>query len=144
MARFDRDWGYIDTPESAFGPEGAGGRYWNTFGLEDPGTQRSSLSVTVEVNPPLEGGNPQVAGVIGRDGEGVLMLAHRGTIGGGKPGVGKTLFWDNFMGPTDMLYDGLDITKCAFVARLGTGTLLNDLRRFVDEVARIKRLMARP
>ncbi len=82
--------------------------------------------------------------MIGRDGEGVIVLAHRGTIGGGKPGVGKTLFWDNFMGPTDMLYDGLDMTTCAFVARLGTGTLLNDLRRFVDEVARIKRLMVRP
>ncbi|MCA9848879.1 MAG: hypothetical protein KC472_12960, partial [Dehalococcoidia bacterium] len=46
-------WGYVDDVESATGPDGAGGRYWNAFGLQDPTASNASLSITVEVNPPL-------------------------------------------------------------------------------------------
>ena len=130
-------WGHIDTVESARGPDGSGGRYWNAFGVEDPSTT-SSLSITVEANPPLEGTKPRVGGVFGRDGDGPTILLHRGNIGGGAVGVGKELFWREFVGHTAFVYDGAGLVDCAIVATLGQETLVTDLKRFVDAVSRIK------
>ncbi|GMU40670.1 MAG: hypothetical protein AMXMBFR23_15360 [Chloroflexota bacterium] len=84
-------WGYVDQVESANGPDGAGGRYWNAFGLDDP-HRAGGLSITVEVNPPLQGTNGRVGGIFGHEKDGTRVLLHRGTIGGARSGVGKDLF----------------------------------------------------
>lgn len=131
-------WGYVDEVASANGPDGAGGRYWNAFGLGDPTATNSSLSITVEVNPPLQGTNARVGGIFGREKDGPLCLLHRGTIGGGKRGVGKDLFWREFSGRPSFVSDGEDLVDCALVATLGHGTLIADLQRFASDVARMK------
>jgi len=131
-------WGYIDDVESANGPDGAGGRYWNAFGLQDPTVSGSSLSITVEVNPPLQGTNARVGGLFGREKDGPLVLLHRGKIGGGTAGVGKELFWREFRGRPKFVNDGEEMVDCAVVATLGEATLVADLRRFADDVARMK------
>ncbi len=130
-------WGYIDTVDSVLGPDGTGTRHWNAFGLENPETT-SSLSVTVEVNPPLEGTNARVGGIFGRDGDGPLVLLHRGNIGGGRAGVGKELFWREFGGRTRFVYDGTEVVDCAVVATLGEGALVREIARFAESIARIK------
>ena len=130
-------WGHIETIESAHGPSGAHGRYWNAFGLEDPATT-GSLSIAVEVNPPLKGTRPRVGGILGRDGDGPIVLLHRGTIGGGTVGVGKELFRRRFAGHTKFVYDGAGLADCAVVATLGQETLVVDLKRFAEAVARMK------
>ena len=130
-------WGHIETIESAHGPGGAHGRYWNAFGLEDPATT-STLSIAVEVNPPLEGTRTRVGGILGRDGDGPIVLLHRGTIGGGTVGVGKELFWREFAGRTKFVFDGAGLVDCAIVAALGQGTLLTETKRFAEAVSRIK------
>ena len=130
-------WGHVDTIESAHGPGGAHGRYWNAFGLEDPATT-NSLSIAVEVNPPLEGTKTRVGGILGRDGGGPIVLLHRGTIGGGTVGVGKDLFWREFAGHTKFVSDGVGLVDCAIVATLGQATLVTELKRFADAVSRIK------
>ena len=129
--------GHIETIESAHGPGGAHGRYWNAFGLEDPATT-STLSIAVEVNLPLEGTKTRVGGILARDGEGTIVLLHRGTIKGGTVAVGKDLFWREFVGHTKFVYDGAGLVDCAIVATVGQATLVTELRRFVDAVSRIK------
>ena len=130
-------WGYVDTLESVRSPGGTGTRYWNAFGLQNPEIT-SSLSVTVEANPPLQGANARVGGIFGRDGEGPLVLLHRGNIGGGTAGVGKELFWREFAGRTKFVYDGADLLDCAVVATLGEGTLVTEIARFAEAVSRMK------
>ena len=130
-------WGHVETIESAHGPRGFHGRYWNAFGLEDPATT-GTLAVAVEVNPPLRGTRARVGGILGRDGDGPVVLLHRGTIGGGTVGVGKDLFWREFAGRTKFVWDGAGLVDCAVVATLGQGTLVTELRRFADAVAQIK------
>ena len=130
-------WGYVDTVESVRGPEGTGTRCWNAFGLQNPEIT-TSLSVTVEANPPLQGTNARVGGIFGRDGDGPLVLVHRGNIGGGTAGVGKELFWREFAGRTQFVYDGTDLLDCAVVATLGEGTLVQEIARFAEAVSRMK------
>lgn len=130
-------WGYVDTEESARSSEGTGTRYWNAFGLQNPEIT-SSLSVTVEANPPLQGTNARVGGIFGRDGNGPLVLLHRGNIGGGTTGVGKELFWREFAGRTKFVYDGAHLLDCAVVATVGEGTLVKDIARFAEAVSRMK------
>jgi hypothetical protein len=56
-------------------------RFWNSFGVADP-NQHSSLSITVEINPPHEGENPRTAGVYLRDELSRLYVGHTGRLGG--------------------------------------------------------------
>lgn len=131
-------WGYVDDPDSLRPGGRESNRYWNAFGLQDPHTQRSSLSITVEVNPPFDGTNARVAGILGRDSEGHVLLLHRGKIGGGRSGVGMTLFWEHFSGRAEYVNDGLDMVDCAVVGTLGQGSLVRELFRFAEDVARMK------
>ena len=55
-------------------------QFWNSFGVADP-NQHSSLSITVEINPPHEGENPRTAGVFLRDELGRLYVGHTGRLG---------------------------------------------------------------
>jgi hypothetical protein len=66
-------------------------RFWHSFGVADP-NQHSSLSITVEINPPHEGENPRTAGVFLRDELGRLYVGHDGRVGGGRPGIGQRAF----------------------------------------------------
>ena len=99
---------------------------------------QNSLSVAVEANPPLQGTNARVGGIFGRDGDGPLVLLHRGNIGGGTTGVGKELFWREFAGRTKFVYGGGDLLDCAVVATLGEGTLVQEIARFAEAVSRMK------
>jgi hypothetical protein len=136
-------WGYVDGIDEATGPEDGASRYWNAFGLQDPHQSTGSLSITFEVNPPIQGTNARVGGILGRESDGPILLLHRGTIGGGAAGVGKQLFWREFRGRPMFVNDGEDMVDCAIVATLGQGTLVSDLRRFADDVARMKSLNRR-
>lgn len=68
-----------------------GGRYWNCFGTGRPQSQKP-LEIVVEVNPPHEGANRQMAGLFALDDRKQTYLAHTGKIGGGRTGVGATAF----------------------------------------------------
>ncbi len=72
-------------------PDRMDNRYWCGFGMDDP-TDRESLSLTCEINPPREGKNRQCAAVFVRSNNGTIYLAHSGRVGGGRAGVGKASF----------------------------------------------------
>ena len=72
-----------------------------------------------------------------------MVLAHRGNIGGGRPGIGKGLFVASFRGRWLYGHEGNRRKKVAFVGALGALGSLDfgpQLRDFVLEVDRIKRL----
>ena len=71
------------------------GRFWNCFGIADPGTS-SMLNITLEINPPHVGENARMAGVFLRDETGRAFIGHTGKIGGGRLGIGQRAF-QNFL-----------------------------------------------
>lgn len=66
-------------------------RYWNAFGVYQP--NRSTQSISVEINIPVDSNSRQVAGFFAEDSEtGYIFLMHSGKVGGGRPGIGKSAF----------------------------------------------------
>jgi hypothetical protein len=116
------------------------GRFWNSFGVADP-NQHSSLSITVEINPPHEGENPRTAGVFLRDELGRLYVGHDGRVGGGRPGIGPRAFrefcqdlpWQEIATPKGRLRDVV-----VFGPFQDPALLLDGLARYVRTVALFK------
>ena len=113
--------------------------FGNSFGVADP-NQQSSLSITVEINPPHEGENRRTAGVFLRDELGRLYVGHTGRVGSGRPGIGQPAFrefaqdlpWQQIetpQGPRDVV---------GFGPLQDPALLLEGLARYVHTVARFK------
>ena len=109
-------------------------RYWNGFGT---GKGKGPHQViTVEVNPPLEGVTKRVSGLFAKDKErDTYYLLHRGRIGGGKKGVGKTAFERWYRGKWVNVGDN---ERVILVGRLGFSELVYQISEFVSEVAKFK------
>lgn len=117
-------------------------RYWNAFGFGRPSEERNN-SITVEINPPYEGINRNIGGVFAHDKNGEVLVLHRGKIGGGKVGVGKQLFFDNFRDePIIADDDGIENEFC-LIGSLGSKQLPKQVGNFVSEVHRIKNITQR-
>ncbi|RZO52511.1 MAG: hypothetical protein EVA89_31895 [Sandaracinaceae bacterium] len=113
-------------------------RSWNALGTTEPGT-RNTLPLIVEINFPWEGLNRQIGGVfLEGTGSRDIAVAHRGGIGGGRKGVGKTAFFKHFCGRVIDAEDGDRFTPVAVVASLNSRELLPAIATFVREVDRIK------
>ena len=111
-------------------------RYWNAFGLSKATPKRNStLSIVCEINPPLAGLDRRVQGTFAQD-NGRIWLLHRGKIGGGRPGIGKTLFFDNYLGEIREIAGD----RCAIIGDIRTSDFVNCVGFFVKEVERIKSL----
>jgi hypothetical protein len=115
-------------------------RFSSGFGVADP-NQHSSLSITVEINPPQEGENPRTAGVFLRDESERLYVGHGGRVGGGRPGIGQRAFrefaqdlpWQEIATPRGRLRDVV-----VFGPFQDPAMLLDRLARYVHTVARFK------
>lgn len=116
-----------------------GNRYWNAFGQENP-REHHNLSITCEINFPLEGINRRVSGAFASDDSGRLFLLYRGRIGGGRPGISKSLFSQNYSGEWTDVRDGELDTKVALIAALGSTNFTQRVGQFVYEIERIKAL----
>ena len=125
-----------DVLEVAYDPD-----QWNAFGTSDPRSASGSLTTDCEINPARSGVNRQVAGIFRRAVESqYLLLFHRGLIGGGKSGVGKSLFWEHFRLERSEVTKGHAQTRVAVVADLDASDAVQRIGEFVDEVKRIKGL----
>jgi hypothetical protein len=119
-------------------------RSWICFGVADP-NRYSSLSITVEINPPHEGENPRTAGVFLRDELGRLYVGHDGRVGGGRPGIGQRAFrefaqdlpWQEIATPKGRLREVV-----VFGPFSDPALLLDGLARYVDTVAKFKASVA--
>ncbi|OGH60763.1 MAG: hypothetical protein A3G34_03670 [Candidatus Lindowbacteria bacterium RIFCSPLOWO2_12_FULL_62_27] len=113
-------------------------RYWNGFGIGYP-ERKTSLSITCEINFPLNGINRRVAGAFATDQKGERYVIHRGNIGGGRKGISKTLFKNCYKGEWIELDDGEITSSVALIGALGSDDLPTRVGRFVHEIDEIKK-----
>lgn len=114
-------------------------RYWNAFGMADRLNLRGSNDIVVEVNIPLGGPSARVAGLFARDSEtGHLILLHRGSIGGGRKGVGKEAFLNWYRQPRVAVSDGSSSSTALKVADIDAPNASHHIADFVEAVFRFK------
>ena len=115
-------------------------RHLNWFGTLAPDT----LSITVEVNIPLEGRNGSVEGFFARDDStGALYLMHSGNVGGGRPRVGGKAFraWCGKRRPP--VFDADERVCFGFVVvPLGASEPTRSARRYFDSIAEFREAVA--
>lgn len=120
--------------------EGKSGiRYWNAFGIGKPQPKKLAY-IICEINYPLEGINKRVAANWVKDGKDYLLV-HSGKIGGGRKGIGKNAFIDNYTGEFEELNDPDLPSEVTVIGALKDPNLPYQIRNFVLEVQRIKDLI---
>lgn len=115
-------------------------RFWNIFGILDKPKLPGLNSIDVEINFPFKGIDRRISGVIAKDGGGNLFIAHRGTIGGGRKGIGKELFLNNYRGEWIDIKDKDNFASVAIIGSLDSSRFVQQILNFVQEVQRIKKL----
>jgi 5-methylcytosine-specific restriction protein B len=105
----------------------------NGFGTQDP-RDRQMLSITLWLNPQKSGVDRHANAAFVRDDNGHLLLVHSGRLGGGKKGVGKRAFLQNYAGPTI----SVDGQTFVLVADLDGETAVDDIAVYVRHVAAFK------
>lgn len=119
----------------------SGVRYWNAFGIGKPVPKRIA-NIICEINYPLEGINKRVAANWVQDGKDFLLV-HSGKIGGGRKGVGKMGFIENYNGVFEET-DSSDLPKeVTVIGNLKDENLPYQIKNFVYEASRIKDLLVK-
>ena len=114
----------------------SGNRYWNALGIGNPFNE--SAPIIAEFNPPKEGINRRISGVFLENESGNIFLAHRGKVGGGRKGIGKTAFMAWYNGPVEIIQDGVKTKTVLMIGRLDNPKLLNNLAKFTMAVSDFK------
>ena len=115
-------------------------RYWNAFGLDEPHPKNSTI--TCEINFPFSGIARNIGGALAKDRKGKLYVVHRGKIGGGRTGIGKTLFDEHYPANPVDVEDGDRITPVTILGCVDSPQLPKRVATFVKEVHRIKSLVS--
>ena len=111
----------------------SGTRYWNGFGIKEP-SEGSGLTITAEINFPIEGINRRIAGAFVTDGEEIYVV-HRGKLGGN---YSKKFFDENYSGEWTTVQDGNQKSEVVLIASLSHANLPQKVREFIFEVDRMK------
>jgi hypothetical protein len=114
-------------------------RYWNAFGIGKP-LKGKNNSIIVEINIPYQGINRNIGGAFALDRKKEVLVLHRGKIGGGRIGIGKELFFENYRDTPITVSDGEIESDFSLIAVLGGKLLGQQVGNFVSEVNRIKHL----
>ena len=112
-------------------------RYWNAFGIGKP-KAGALLSITSEINFPWSGIDRKTGAAFAKDAWGGIFIIHRGKIGGGKKGVGKSLFEHNYRGVWSFMEDGNYITQVAVIGMLHSPRLAWQTANFVKKIEMLK------
>lgn len=133
---------YSDTLDFWFAPRrDVETRYWNAFGLGKP-TNKGSNSIVVEINFPIEGINRRIGGAFGlpeiNKGKEEVLVLHRGKIGGGKIGVSKELFCNNYRDELIIATDGETESEFCFIGSIESKQFPQQVKNFISEINRIK------
>src|SRR5262249_9919224 len=114
--------------------------HWNAFGATVKPNRGENMTITCEINLGFTGNVRAFAGAVARDARGHLYLMHRGRIGGGREGIGQSLFLENFRGESVRVSDGESSSTLALLGDLDSRRLTFQVAHFVHEVQRIKEL----
>ncbi len=112
-------------------------RYWNVFGIGRP-TPGDDVSITCEINFPVRGIDRKTGGALARDNAGRIFVVHRGKIGGGKKGIGKTFFENHYRGVWAEVEDGEEENTVTLIGSLGFPRFARQIAQFVRKIDRIK------
>ncbi len=112
-------------------------RYWNAFGVEKPGTS-GVLSIASEINFPWTQIDRKTGGAFAEDVWGNVFVIHRGKIGGGKKGIGKSLFEHNYRGVWSFMEDGDSISQVAVIGDLKSERFALQAAQFVKKIEILK------
>jgi hypothetical protein len=121
----------------------AGSRYWNAFGVGRP-EGGGAVAITCEINFPLCGIDRRTGGAFAQDRDGRIYVVHRGKLGGGRKGIGKSLFASHYRGLWEEMDDDGGTTAVAVVASLQSPRFARQIAQFVTKIARIKETAAAP
>lgn len=112
-------------------------RYWNAFGVGKPGTS-GVLSIASEINFPWTEIDRKTGGAFAEDAWGNVFVIHRGKIGGGKKGIGKSLFEHNYRGVWSFMEDGDSISQVAVIGDLKSCRFALQAAQFVKKIEILK------
>ena len=112
-------------------------RYWNAFGVGRPGAS-SVLSIASEINFPWAQIDRKTGGAFAEDAWGNIFVIHRGKIGGGKKGVGKSLFEHNYRGVWSFMEDGDSLSQVAVIGDLKSSRFALQAAQFVKKIEILK------
>jgi hypothetical protein len=112
-------------------------RYWNAFGIGKPGTS-SVISIASEINFPWAEIDRKTGGAFAEDHWGNVFVIHRGKIGGGKKGVGKSLFEHNYRGVWSFMEDGGCVSEVAVIGNLKSDRFALQAAQFVKKIEIMK------
>jgi len=107
------------------------GVVWNKDAFERPGL----VDIRVELNFPFSL-NRNAGGVLleDADNDGDIYIGHRGKVGGGRKGIGKTAFMSFYKGPTQIVLDVDRETEVIVISELKSENLLRNIGEFVKSV----------
>lgn len=113
-------------------------RRWNAFGVYDP--KRHAQMITVEINVPTTSNSALVAGFFAKDAEtDRVYLLHDGSIGGGRPGVGRQAFLASTkVTLEDVLLENGGVRSGVVVGAVDSDDFVPRLWRFVQQVQAFK------
>ena len=112
-------------------------RYANSFGTGKP-QEGSSLPITTEMNFPWSGIDRKTGAAFARDAWDNIYVIHRGKIGGGKKGIGKSLFEENYRGVWSWMEDGDTPALVAVIGALQSPRFALQAAQFVRKIDRLK------
>lgn len=113
-------------------------KFWNGFGVGKP-IEGKGNSLNGEINFSFEG-KRSIAGAFAIDDTGKIIVLHRGKIGGGRPGIGKNYFTENFRGDFVSAVDGDRQSEFCLVGELESTHFPQQVANFINEIYRVKNI----
>ncbi len=115
----------------------SGARYGNAFGTNRPAPGRD-LPITAEINFPWSGIDRKTGGAFATDAWGRVFAVHRGKIGGGKKGIGKSLFEETYRGLWTWMEDGDTLARVAVIGALQNPRFAMQTSLFIRKIGCLK------
>jgi hypothetical protein len=112
-------------------------RFWHAFGIGKP-SGASPIPITCEINFSIRGIDRRIGGALATDRDGRVFVIHRGILGGGRKGVGKSLFADHYRGVWAMMGDGPLETPVALIGVLNSPLFVRQVTQFIRKIDIIK------
>jgi hypothetical protein len=113
-------------------------RYWNPFGIGKPESNHN-VSIVCELNYPYSNLNLRIAGLFVKSKD-EYLLVHSGKIGGGRKGIGKNHFRNNYTNDYVKVDINGTIKNYAAIASIDSTRFAKQVSNFVFEVDRIKNI----
>lgn len=112
-------------------------RHGHAFGTEKP-QAGTHLPITAEINFPWSGIDRKTGAAFARDAWDNIYVIHRGKIGGGKKGIGKSLFEENYRGLWAWMEDGDTRVLVAVIGALQSPRFALQTALFIRKIGRLK------